>query len=76
MLEIKSDEHADARQISMERREVLLGSAAATLAGLLYSSAQAADAPPDLVLSLERFRASIPSNFDRDYVEHVVVPFF
>jgi hypothetical protein len=76
MLEIKSDEHADAREISMERREVLLGSAAATLAGLLYSSAQAADAPPDLVLSLERFRASIPSNFDRDYVEHVVVPFF
>ena len=25
---------------------------------------------------VERFRASIPSNFDRDYVENAVIPFF
>ena len=30
----------------------------------------------DLAAALARFRASIPPNFNRDYVEHVVVPFF
>src|SRR3974390_991160 len=60
----------------MERREVLLGAATAAAGGFLYRCAQAADAPPDLVTALERFRASIPSNFDRDYVEHAVIPFF
>ena len=28
------------------------------------------------VAALARFRSSIPSNFDRDYVEHALVPFF
>jgi hypothetical protein len=60
----------------MERREVLLGAATAAAGGFLYSRAQAADMSPDLVAALERFRASIPSNFDRDYVEHAVIPFF
>jgi hypothetical protein len=60
----------------MERREVLLGGAAATVAGLLYDGAQAAEAPPEIVAAVERFHASIPSNFSPDYVEHVVVPFY
>ena len=60
----------------MERREVLLGSATAAVAGLLYGHAQAAEAPPEIVAAVERFRASIPRNFDRDYVEQAVIPFF
>jgi hypothetical protein len=32
--------------------------------------------PDDVGAALARFRNSIPSNFDRDYVEHVVIPFF
>lgn len=60
----------------MERREVLLGSATAAVAGLLYGHAQAAEAPPEIVAAVERFRASIPKNFNRDYVEHAVIPFF
>ena len=60
----------------MERREVLFGSAAAAVAGLLYGHAQAAEVPPEIVAAVERFRASVPSNFSQDYVEHVVIPFF
>ena len=60
----------------MERR-AFLTAAAATPVGLL--SAQAATyegLPDDVGAALARFRNSIPSNFERDYVEHVVVPFF
>jgi hypothetical protein len=60
----------------MDRRQVLLSGVSTAAAGLLYGRAQAADAPPNLVAALERFRASIPSNFDRTYVENAVVPFF
>src|SRR5271169_6159582 len=60
----------------MQRREVLVGGATAAAAGLFYNRAQAADAPRDLAAALERFRASIPSNFDRTYVENALVPFF
>ena len=59
----------------MQRREMLLGGATAA-AVLLHNRAQAADAPPDLVVALERVRASIPGNFDRTYVENAVVPSF
>ena len=60
----------------MERRLFLKG-AAATTAALVPASASAADAPQgDLAAALARFRASIPSNFDRTYVENAVVPFF
>jgi hypothetical protein len=39
--------------------------------------ASAQEAPnTDLAAALARFRASIPSSFNRHYVEHVVVPFF
>jgi hypothetical protein len=51
--------------------------AAASAAGLMSTGAWAADAPPgDLAAALARFRGSIPKNFDRDYVEHAVIPFF
>ena len=30
----------------------------------------------DVVAALARFRKSIPSNFDQDYVQHAVIPFF
>src|SRR5271163_4626130 len=65
----------------MKRRTVLAG-AAAGAAGLVSGSAFAADtpaaipAPSDLALALDRFRATIPADFDRTYVENAVVPFF
>ena len=60
----------------MERRMFLQG-AAATTAALLPAVPSAADAAPgDLAAALARFRASIPSNFDRTYVENAIVPFF
>jgi hypothetical protein len=63
-------------QIQMERR-AFLAAAAATPAGLLSARATAYEGLPDDVgAALARFRNSIPSNFDHDYVEHVVIPFF
>jgi len=60
----------------MERR-AFLAAAAATPAGLVSARAAQYDGLPDDVgAALARFRNSIPSNFDRDYVEHAVVPFF
>ncbi len=63
----------------MERRALLTGAAAASAALLPFK----ADAyptyeglPDDVTAALARFRSTIPSNFDRDYVEHAVVPFF
>jgi hypothetical protein len=60
----------------MERREVLVGGATAAAAALLYGRAQAAEAPPEIVAAVDRFRASIPENFSREYVENAVIPFF
>ena len=55
----------------------VLAGAAATVAGLLSNGATGADPPnADLAAALTRFRASIPSNFDRTYVENAVIPFF
>jgi hypothetical protein len=71
----------DRGQFSLERRALLLGAAAAA-AGALSASASAAPAPSagysaeDLAAALARFRATIPSHFDRDYVEKAVVPFY
>jgi hypothetical protein len=60
----------------MERRAILAAAAAAST-GLLPIGASAYEGlPEDIGSALARFRKSIPSNFDRDYVEHVVVPFF
>ena len=73
----------------VERRTVLKGGAAAV--GMLGSGASAsmvagveqafADTPqsslPDQILTaVQRFRETIPANFDREYVEKVVIPFF
>ena len=67
----------DRGQFSLERRALLLG-AAATAAGALSASASAAPEPhaPDLAAALAKFRATIPSHFDREYVENAVVPFY
>jgi hypothetical protein len=74
---------------TIERRTVLKGSAAAV--GIVASGASTAfiaavgDAsaetmqtqlPRQIQTAFERFRATIPANFDPEYVEKVVVPFF
>lgn len=74
---------------AIERRTVLKGGIAAT--GILASGASAvtvvnvqsasADATPSqlpdrILAAIERFRATIPSNFDREYIEKAVIPFF
>jgi hypothetical protein len=64
-------------QVSVGRRDLLLGAAA--LATGVTSASAAAPAEPqsfDLSGALAKFRASIPSHFDRDYVEKAVVPFY
>jgi hypothetical protein len=66
----------------MERRSILVGAAASAVGSFLPRAASTASAipanpaPPDLAAALERFRASIPTQFNRTYVENVVVPFF
>jgi hypothetical protein len=61
-------------QLPVERRALLLGAAA--LAAGAMSTASAAPEAPDLSAALAKFRATIPSNFDREYVENAVVPFY
>src|SRR5260370_18551363 len=61
----------------MERRALLAGAAGAALLPFTASGYTAyEELPDDVGAALARFRSSIPTNFDRDYVEHVVVPFF
>jgi hypothetical protein len=62
----------------MERRTFLTGAGATAFLPVTASAYAATDEalPIDVSAALSRFRSSIPSNFDRDYVEHVVVPFF
>ena len=62
-------------EVSVERRALLVGAVAVT-AGAFSIPAAAAPQSPDLSAALAKFRASIPSHFDRDYVENVVVPFY
>ena len=74
---------------AIERRTVLKGGFAA--AGILGSGASAAivadveraaadtapsQLPDQIQNAIERFRSSIPANFDHDYVEKAVIPFF
>ena len=74
---------------TLERRTVLKGGVAAVgmfgsgastamMAGLEPASADTAQPPlPEQILTaVERFRATIPANFDPDYVEKAVIPFF
>jgi hypothetical protein len=63
-------------QLSVERRTLLVGAAAAVVVGALSSQASAEPEAPDLSAALAKFRAAIPSHFDREYVEKAVVPFF
>jgi hypothetical protein len=73
----------------VQRRTVLKGSAAAV--GMLGSGASAslvagvkqaaADVPPSsvpdkILAAFQRFRETIPANFDHEYVEKAVKPFF
>ncbi len=74
----------------VERRTVLKagGVAAVGMLGGGVSTAIAADAesaygeaaqapfPRQVLNAIQNFRKTIPANFDRDYIEHVLVPFF
>ena len=71
--------------VSMQRRTVLKGGMAAAsllsggVAAELAPDAASADTPPlpdQIQSALQRFRDSIPANFDRDYIENAVIPFF
>ena len=74
---------------ALKRRTVLKGGAAAF--GLIGSGASASTVaaakpaagepvqsplPEQLLTAVERFRATIPADFESDYVEHAVIPFF
>ena len=74
---------------ALERRTVLKGGAAAfgmigsgasaaTIAAARPAAGEAAQSPlpEQLLTAVERFRATIPADFDPDYVEHAVIPFF
>jgi cytochrome P450 len=73
----------------VERRTVLKGGmAAAGMLGSATSTAVVADAqqasvevaqpplPEQMLKAVQRFRETIQANFDRDYVENAVIPFF
>jgi hypothetical protein len=72
----------------MERRTILKGGAAAigmlggasttVVTGVEQASADATQPPlPDQILAaIQRFRETIPANFDRDYIEKAIIPFF
>lgn len=61
--------------LSVERRSLLLG-AAVVAANTLCSPTSAEAQAPDLSAALAKFRATIPSHFDRAYVENAVLPFY
>ena len=73
---ISQDQLHDSGYSSVDRRMFLTGAAASTTE-LISVPASALEPPTsDLAAALARFRSSIPPNFHRDYVEHVVIPFF
>jgi hypothetical protein len=58
----------------MKRRKFLAGAAASV--GLAPATAIAQDgAAPDTAAVMSHIRASIPSNFDHEYIERVILPF-
>ena len=63
----------------MKRRSFIAAAAAAPV-GMMFAQAgstgQYLELPKDVGPALEEFRKSIPSNFDQDYVQHAVIPFF
>jgi hypothetical protein len=62
------------------KRRSFLAAAAAVPAGVmlpeLHFPIQEKELPKDVARALAEFRKSIPSNFDRVYVENAVIPFF
>src|SRR5262245_59376603 len=62
------------------KRRTFLAAAAAAPAGLLLPELgfpqQEPKLPDDVARALAEFRKSIPKDFDRDYVENAVIPFF
>ena len=62
------------------KRRSFLAAAAAAPAGLMLPdigfAMQQGELSTDVARALAEFRKSIPSNFDHDYVEHAVIPFF
>jgi hypothetical protein len=73
---ISQDQLHDSGYSSVDGRMVLTGAAAATTE-LMSMPASALEPPTaDLAAALARLRSSVPPNFNRDYVEHVVIPFF
>ena len=61
----------------IDRRTLLAGAEFAALAPVAAHADTANEGMSgDVATALARFRSSIPSNFDRDYVENAVVPFF
>ncbi len=61
----------------IDRRTLLAGAGVAALAPAAAHAYSADEGMSgDVAAALARFRSSIPSNFDRDYVENAVVPFF
>jgi hypothetical protein len=73
---------------AVERRTVLkggvaavglLGSASSELAGSVdraLADTPQSGLPRQMLTAVQRFRETIPANFDRDYVEKAVIPFF
>jgi len=82
------EKEEDALELKVERRTILKGGAAAV--GVFGSGASVsisagveqafADTPPSLPdqisTAIQRFRETIPANFDHEYVEKAVIPFF
>jgi hypothetical protein len=60
----------------MNRREFLSGAAVAPAALSPLPANADEGLPSDVGAALAQFRKSIPSNFDQNYVEHVLIPFF
>lgn len=63
----------------MKRRSFLAAAAAAPVGLMLPDigfAMQQGELETDVGRALAAFRKTIPSNFDHDYVEHAVIPFF
>jgi cytochrome P450 len=64
-------------RLSVDRRAFLTAAATISAAELAAAPAMAqGSSGAEIAAALSRFRATIPSNFDRDYVEHAIIPFF
>jgi len=60
----------------MDRRTMLKGGTIGAAVGLFSNASTAEVRSDDIAEAVERFRASIPSDFNSDYVERAVIPYF